>query len=758
MDWFSRKSEKHFSIESETDHFLMSRSGPFTRTSNSPSVPARSPFRIRDSQQSTNASSHKHVPPSPRATTTTATAAAAAVPPSFFDDRATGPMQQPSRLSLDVSQIWKHKPPPTPDQHANKDDGETKSNMDELLKQVLVSQALVDADNYKMLPFEKVDELKKQQAILRDQIDNLRLRLGVAKQVRDACNSLVQLDTAKSSNNSHDDNHSVLERSMKATQQVESIAVELMSLIVEEAEIQQQILQHTASALRVGQLTSNVHLAPVSPIAPTPMLSPLPPTPVDDHSRQELEQLTTALDAFVRRYQLTTSTANLQRSDSGFSSHSEWSVLLSTMESEFKDYKSKIERLERQLESNEEKLRLESMSSKKYEVQLRMAQEKREMAEARCRELEQSKGNLDKELAELDASLTGMTYTKERVAKLESELLEMTHRAEQAEAELSSSQSQMGELQASVADLELRSTRAESEASSAASREKSLTEEVSALQSELAAMRAEKQRWERALKRESVLQMMEGGSESYKAKYQQQMEEQRQEYEAQLKEQQAFLDKTLRAKEQLVSDNEKMTSICKDLEDLIRDKSRIIDARDVRINQLEQELVEAQQRNNAAETKSNNNAEIAELQRAFTEREKAWLDQSAAMETNFEGIMKEFDRLTISAMEFETDRMKYEQRIDRLTRDIQALEAELTEKKINELGHDTAEGPTTASLRKEFRKLVSDLKADHQRVLDRETKEKRSLEGRLRDMKHEREMARYERVNRGVQTYFIPDV
>lgn len=149
---------------------------------------------------------------------------------------------------------------------------------------------------------------------------------------------------------------------------------------------------------------------------------------------------------------------------------------------------------------------------------------------------------------------------------------------------------------------------------------------------------------------------------------------------------------------------------------------------------------------------------IEELQRAFTAREQAWLAQSASMETDFEGIMKEFDRLTTTAMEFETDRMKYEQRIEELTRRMQQLEAELTEERISKLGLDTNEGPTTASLRKEFRKLVSDLKADHQRILDRETSEKKSIESKLRDMKHEREMARYERVNKGVQTHFIAGI
>ncbi|KAI9491212.1 hypothetical protein BDB00DRAFT_834342, partial [Zychaea mexicana] len=312
-------------------------------------------------------------------------------------------------------------------------------------------------------------------------------------------------------------------------------------------------------------------------------------------------------------------------------------------------------------------------------------------------------------------------------------------------------QDQVAGLQASLAEMEVRCTRAESEAAASASREIAADARLEQYQAEASALRAEKQRWERALKRESVLQMMEGGSDSFKAKYEQQLEEMRQEYEAELQEQRALLAKTTRAQQHVEADRDKMSSVCKDLEDLIRDKSRTIDARDIRINQIEDELKQLRQQGRSML----NNEELSKAQKAFTEREEAWLAQSASMETNFEGIMKEFERLTMSAMEFETDRMKYEQRIEQHSRDIERLEAELTEEKINKLGYDAKEGPTTASLRKEFRQLVNDMKSKQQKMLDRELEERKRLEGRLKDMKHELESKRYERVNQSVQTYFV---
>ena len=307
-------------------------------------------------------------------------------------------------------------------------------------------------------------------------------------------------------------------------------------------------------------------------------------------------------------------------------------------------------------------------------------------------------------------------------------------------------------MQVTLAEMEVRCTKAESEASASAAREIAADARMEKYQNEASTLRAEKQRWERALKRESVLQMMEGGSDSFKAKYEQQLEEQRQEYEAELQEQRAFLAKTTRAQQQAEADRDKMSAVCKDLEDLIRDKSRTIDARDVRINQIEEEMKELRLQKPLPRAK---NEEVEKAQKAFTEREQAWLAQSASMEADFEGIMKEFDRLTVAAMDFETDRMKYEQRIDQLKRDLERVEGELTEARIDKLGYGDKEGPTTASLRKEFRQLVSNLKSDHQRLNERQADERKQLENRLKDLKHELETNRYERVNRGVQTNFV---
>ena len=69
---------------------------------------------------------------------------------------------------------------------------------------------------------------------------------------------------------------------------------------------------------------------------------------------------------------------------------------VSTIERQFNDHKLMTRRLERELESSEEKIRLEAASSKKYEAQLRVMQDKRDAIEAKYKNLE--KEYLDRKL------------------------------------------------------------------------------------------------------------------------------------------------------------------------------------------------------------------------------------------------------------------------------------------------------------------------------------------------------------------------
>ncbi|KAI7846923.1 hypothetical protein BDC45DRAFT_527878 [Circinella umbellata] len=835
-----------------------------------PYVPARSPFRIRDSQNSVTSNTRA---PSTTGTKPFQSNSTKWASPMFESEKPRNIMDNRTSLSVEVARMWKRQPAPTKKGQEPNSGGAKileEEGMNGLLGQLLVSQALVDAELYDTLTFEQLSDLKKQRDELKERIVALETRWAVDKHVQDVSRSLVQLD-----------------RENKTETPSSRAASELIPLLNEDASIRQKILEHTAGALKLGFETfrqdtavqqqklvedqpqqTNVdhdrlqeakqeieslklqlrdttansnHEAAEEIRSLKSQIKQLNLASQDEKSREmdrilqlkeesatvsreaneeirslksqikhltlanqeekdreidrlqtqiremtvaadretneeirslkaQIKQLTLAnqeetnreverLQTQVRQMSATTTretneeierlNMRIREMTAVMSSFAERHELrdisersdehqwVSTIERQFNDHKLMTRRLERELESSEEKIRLESASSKKYEAQLRVMQDKRDAIEAKYK-------NLEKEYLDRKLDVDSYNNTSAATAQLENEL-------SRTKRELQSSQEQISSLQSSLAEIEVRCRRAESEASASASRQLTSDARAEKYQAEVSALRAEKQRWERALKRESVLQMMENGSDSFKAKYEQQIEEMKQEYEAELQEQRALLAKTSRAQQQIESERDKMAAVCKDLEDLIRDKSRTIDARDVRINQIDEELKQIKQQGKSML----NNEELAKAQKAFTEREEAWIAQSTSMEANFEGIMKEFERLTMSAMEFETDRMKYEKRIEQLSKDMERMDTELTEERINKLGYDNKEGPTTASLRKEFRQLVNDMKAKQQKIIHRELDEKKSLEDKIKDMKHELEGKRYERVNQSVQTYFV---
>ncbi|CAO3680259.1 unnamed protein product [Rhizopus stolonifer] len=289
----------------------------------------------------------------------------------------------------------------------------------------------------------------------------------------------------------------------------------------------------------------------------------------------------------------------------------------------------------------------------------------------------------------------------------------------------------LAQLRSLVTEMETQLIKIRQQASVFERQEQELKRDIENYREQVLTLRLERERHQKSLRRQTLVLENDGQLE-------QQLEEQEQEYLAQLKEQTALLDKTARECERMKKDHDALVATCGDLEWLVKDKARALEARDAQIAQLEREL---------------SLGSIGPLQREFSEKEHAWMEQSAALEANFEGILKEFDRLTGTAMEFESDKANYERRIDMLTREVNRLEVRLQEERANNtrLGKNK-DTPTTAALRKEFRKIISDIQSEHQNALEKEAEEKKRLEKQLKDLKHEREMARYERINKGVQT------
>ncbi|CAO3629072.1 unnamed protein product [Cunninghamella echinulata] len=849
----------------------MDKSTSQASTITSPTLPTRSPQRVRDSQTSTSQSlytsdsgyasryyqsSNSHIPSSsinnnselyssgndylntpPPSLLLSSSISSLSTSPSPSSSPPSRPRLSDARYSLskEVSKLWKNQ---KSTDVINSNDNKMMEDPDELLNQLLVSQAVIDSQAFKLLNFEELEKLNQEYNSIKDQVKHSSARLNLEMKLKETSKSLTYLNDAKSG-------HSYIQQQ----QEIKSIDRKMDELITQhqqlkskEYELHCQLLEHTAGILSKGvrqldkinqsiplTLTNNhkdndnddqqQHLS--SSTTHQTLLVQLKeyeetlkdkeneiqqlktisnknnshsiPSSNDDKyesmllsKEKEIELLKsnqqdtqTTLDHIMQ--QLTTMTKHYSLDNGDYDDQRQQQqnesngddVLkkLTQLEKVLSTQKTRTGQLQIEMDSILEKQRLEAMADKKFEIQLRATQDRRDAAEAKCQELmneidqlKSLKNNSMSELDKLKADVDNLSFNDSslhlnQIANLESQLHQSKEQCHNLEKELSI-------LHNKISDLEVEYSKQQAELASAKQHEVATQLELQHYRDETFALQTEKHKWERMMKRQTVMQLMDEGSVSIKDKYEQQLEEQEQEYVAQLKEQKVFLDKVMREKEASIVERDQFEATCKDLEELIRGKTRLLDARDVRINELEAQMKELKQQHSTMNNQGRSHQQgmvdvsvLRELQDAFTQKEIAWMEQSANMEANFEGILKEFDRLTGTAVEFENDRMNYERKIDGLTRQISTLDSALADLQVNRLGFEDGKNdtPTTASLRKEFRRMVNDMKLEHQRLIDREVGETKRVEKQLKDLKHELAMSRYEKVNKGVQTLFIKD-
>ncbi|CAM0141399.1 hypothetical protein VKS41_003894 [Umbelopsis sp. WA50703] len=144
-------------------------------------------------------------------------------------------------------------------------------------------------------------------------------------------------------------------------------------------------------------------------------------------------------------------------------------------------------------------------------------------------------------------------------------------------------------------------------------------------------------------------------------------------------------------------------------------------------------------------------------QSQFTVRESALLLQCSSIETDFEAIFKEYERLTRNITDFASERHAYDERIRELLQYKNEIQTELADEKVRclQIGK---EPNSTQTLRREFRKLMSEVKAEHTRELERAEEERKKLDAMLRNLRREEEKRRWEKQSRGVQTNFVVDL
>lgn len=121
---------------------------------------------------------------------------------------------------------------------------------DDLFTQLLISQALLDSNDFEILSFEQVESLKKEYQDLRDLISTLSQSIQVETRIK---------NVSKSLGNMHNSRHSVL----YLQQQNQSNAIRLNELMqryeymnIKAFDVQETLLKHTAAVLNKGIQTS----------------------------------------------------------------------------------------------------------------------------------------------------------------------------------------------------------------------------------------------------------------------------------------------------------------------------------------------------------------------------------------------------------------------------------------------------------------------------------------------------------------------
>jgi chromosome segregation ATPase len=379
--------------------------------------------------------------------------------------------------------------------------------------------------------------------------------------------------------------------------------------------------------------------------------------------------------------------------------------------------------------------------------------------------------------------------------------------------ELKNTRQELEETKTKLADLEEKAQSAKSRIQSTNEKENEMRNELESLHEQLMTSQEKVRKFEAIMKRQSVLQVVNDGT-SIKEEFQQQLAAQEQEYEAQLKERDIIINKLRSDLTNTATDKDNVTQTVRDLEEMLKSKTRTLDQREVTINRLESDIVKfkselailkaaADGETSSFKNKSEENDgkslgvggndlnklkeeleaaheelkhlrndkekleaqlrqskdTLAKAQAAFSMREESLEKRSETMQAELDGILKEFDRLTRNFLDFDSERQRLENSVDNLQKKCEKLENELADEKLKNMGMDAVSEPaTTATLRKEFRKMMADLRDEQQKLLHRETEEKKKLENIVRNLKRDKEAERWERANKGTQTAFVVSV
>ncbi|RKP07648.1 hypothetical protein THASP1DRAFT_30539 [Thamnocephalis sphaerospora] len=129
---------------------------------------------------------------------------------------------------------------------------------DDLLLQLLVSQAVVDAQDFEILGLEEVDDVKVLHQQLQARVQSQGARLALETKIREAARNLARLHA-----NNRELSRQANDQLQSSNRKVDQVATELWKLTQRAADVQRRLLQHTAGTLSRGISLLEVQLAQV---------------------------------------------------------------------------------------------------------------------------------------------------------------------------------------------------------------------------------------------------------------------------------------------------------------------------------------------------------------------------------------------------------------------------------------------------------------------------------------------------------------
>ncbi|CAG8549474.1 10991_t:CDS:2 [Diversispora eburnea] len=668
---------------------------------------------------------------------------------------------------------------------------------DEMLMQLLISQAVIDAKDFEILSLEEVGELKRDHSLLTTRITALTSKLSLESKIREAASSLARLHASNKRLSRQATDHL-----SQANRKVDQVATELWKLTQRAGEVQRRLLQHMAGILCMGfrKLEENqAQLIPQNPAQNSSSEGTNGTNGIDNLFNEIMgmndKGSDPALLGKVTNLENSLHTAHQTLADARLALKQR---TIAELRSELEEVGSRLDIILRKHKANNRQRDSNFDFEESAEPDYRGSFYRLSTMTTATQHLQKEQyKNISDNLGELEKALEGHVF---RLYKLEQELnsiknnsdddtksLQQNNNVKQVEdlelqvKEMEATRNELEETKLKLFEIESKADNAISKVENTNLKQNNLLQELEDEREKLTAAKEKIRKYEAILKRQSVIQIVDNGT-SIKEEFQQQLAAQEQEYEAQIKESEITISKLRKDLQKVNTEKDNISQVVRDLEDMLKSKSRTLDQKEGTIYKLEGEVVSSNeveeklrvQLDEALEEvkqlkliKENLELKIQKLdetiataQHEFSIREKSLEKGSDALHKELDAALREFDRLTKNFMDFDEERIKLQSNIDKLQKKCEQLENELSDEKINHIGNGSNNNgnASTVALRKEFRKMIGDLKIEHKKELEYEIEEKKKLEATLRNNKREKEAKKWDADTKGTQTRCIISV